>query len=98
MALADRSVYLFGGKTGDGDLSNIMYVFDPEEKEFKEIKTHGKPHPECYGNVMHYFSKNNVLFIYGGRNDMLETPFLNQISLFHIGLSMWTGVNEGRIK
>lgn len=30
MALADRSVYLFGGKTGDGDLSNVMYVFDAE--------------------------------------------------------------------
>jgi hypothetical protein len=47
---------------------------------------------------MSYFAKHNVIFIYGGRNDLQETPFLNQIKLFHVGLSMYTDIPEGRIK
>lgn len=47
---------------------------------------------------MSYFAKQNVIFIYGGRNDLQDNPFLNQIVLFHVGLSMYTEVLEGRTK
>ena len=94
VVFADKTAYLFGGRTGDGELTNQMLSFNISGKTFEPVETHGKPPPQCYGHTMSYFAKNNVIFIYGGRNDILENPFLNQITLFHVGLSMYTDVND----
>lgn len=94
VVFADKTVYLFGGRTGTGELTNEMFSFNITTKTFESVQAHGKPPPPCYGHVMNYFAKQNVIFIYGGRNDMLENPFLNQITLFHVGLAMYTDVND----
>lgn len=39
---------------------------------------------------MNYIKKLNLIIIYGGRNDYFSNPFLNQIFIYHIGLSMYT--------
>jgi hypothetical protein len=75
-----------------------MLSFNTVTKTFEEVLTHGKPPPQCYGHTMSYFAKNNVIFIYGGRNDLLECPFLNQITLFHVGLGLYTDVAEPKIR
>lgn len=86
-------VYYFGGKSGDGKLSNKLKYFKPVtvdrkvvQGEFLNMKTSGQAPCARFSHTMSYLPVNSAIIIAGGRNDTLckenVTPLLNDIFLF----------------
>ena len=73
--LKQRGLYIFGGKTSEGDLSNDLWVLILGQKPvyWEKVKTNGTPPSPRYCHTMDFYEKSNFLIIHGGRNDYLSS-------------------------
>jgi len=73
--LKQRGLYIFGGKTSEGELSNDLWVLILGQKPvyWEKVKTNGTPPSPRYCHTMDYYEKSNFLIIHGGRNDYLSS-------------------------
>ncbi len=71
--IKEEGVYLFGGKTGTGEITNKLKIIKLGMKPLKIITANTigtKPFPR-FGHSMNYFEEQNIILIYGGKNDKL---------------------------
>jgi len=73
--IKQRGLYIFGGKTSEGELSNNLWVLIIGQKPiyWEKIKTNGTPPSPRYYHSMEFYEKSNFLIIHGGRNDYLSS-------------------------
>ena len=73
--LKQRGLYIFGGKTSEGILSNDLWVLILGQKPvyWEKVKTNGTSPSPRYCHTMDFYEKSNFLIIHGGRNDYLSS-------------------------
>ncbi len=89
-----EGMYVFGGRDETGP-RNSLYILKVNRRACEWIlaKVAGQPPAPRYGHSMHYYPGNNVLVVFGGRNDAnyekAGTSYMNDVWVLELERLTW---------
>ncbi|CAK76775.1 unnamed protein product (macronuclear) [Paramecium tetraurelia] len=91
-----EGIYVFGGKTQNGEATNDLRVIQFGFKPIKivKLKTKGQVPIARYSHSLNYFYHLNALILYGGRNDSKEENILNDLYVLQLMQMNWVLVQQ----
>ncbi|CAD8167232.1 unnamed protein product [Paramecium octaurelia] len=91
-----EGIYIFGGKTQNGEATNDLRVIQFGFKPIRivKLKTKGQVPIARYSHSLNYFYHLNALILYGGRNDSKEENILNDLYVLQLMQMNWVLVQQ----
>lgn len=95
--IREEGMYVFGGKTENGEITNTLKVLKIFEKHLKWVTplTSGVPPSPRIQHTMNHYQHLNCLIVYGGRNDQLSNGYFNDFGILWLEQLCWMQVNCG---